>query len=206
MWRAASGYPLRSLGEVIMSARPIGFLLWPILLACSASCSSDTTPTVYIQLSYQVRCLDCNPRAPDDNEHVIKNVDGEDGYKLTCQVKKENGVRRVDFSVAHTSSDAASSYTFTLEKGSLDGDDSSGECQVTVIEGDNTYKAPCSSDEPSDDSPCQAQFSVDKGVIKGGVLCNNILNEAASTLTRYVVSPGTRTDPAGFSLYGCAGL
>lgn len=189
-----------------MTARPIGFLLWPILLACSASCSSDTTPTVYIQLSYQVRCLDCNPRAPDDNEHDVKNVDGEDGYNLSCTVKKEDGERKVTFTADHLSSDSGSNYSFKLENGNLDGDDTSGECQVTIIEGDNTYKSPCSSDAPSDDSPCQAQFSVDNGVIKGGVLCNNIVNEATSALTRYVVAPGSRTDQAKFALYGCGGL
>lgn len=189
-----------------MTARPIGFLLWTILLACIASCSSDTTPTVYIQLSYQVRCLDCSPRAPDDNQHDVKNVDGEDGYKLTCDVKKEGGERKVDFAVEHVSSDAGSNYTFKLDSGNLDGDDSSGACQITVIEGDNTYKAACSSDEPSESSPCQAHFNVDNGIIKGSVLCNNIANEATSTLTRYVVKPGTRADAAEFALYGCAGL
>jgi hypothetical protein len=43
-------------------------------------------------------------------------------------------------------------------------------------------------------------------VITGGVYCDNIPGEVDATTTRYVVAPATRSDPAAFKLYGCAGL
>ena len=173
-----------------------------------ASCSSDSTPTVYVDLAYQVRCLGCNPRAPDDSPREVKAVNGEDGYRLTCEVKKVGGARRVNFAVEHTPSDAsAQDHAFRVELANLDGEDTSLQCAVHVLEGVQIYGGACTSDEPSESGgPCQANFRVEKGVIKGGIFCDNIPVEAAPQVTRYIVAPGTSDGPAQVQIYGCHGL
>jgi len=184
-------------------------LLSVLVLGCSvAGCSSDSTPTVYVDLAYQIRCLDCNPRAPDDDPREIKAVDGEDGYRLTCDVKKVGGSRRVNFAIEQTANDASTDgHAFRVELANLDGEDTTLQCSVHVLEGVQSYAGACSSDAPPDSGgPCQANFRLEKGVIKGGVYCDNIPVEAAPEITRYIVAPGTRDSPAQIQIYGCHGL
>jgi hypothetical protein len=185
----------------------VGLGLGYILCGVGA-CSTDTTPTVYVDLAYQVRCLDCQPRSADDPQHAIKVVDGEDGYSLACNVKKVSGARRVTFSVSHLDvTQSSTDHAFKVSLGNIDADDTSLPCDVNIVEGANTYEGACTSDPPSDQTgPCQAKFSVKDGVISGGLYCNNIPNQANLTTTRYIVSPGSMTDPAAFKLYGCTGL
>jgi hypothetical protein len=182
----------------------IGLALGALSLA---ACSSESTPAVYMDLSYQVRCLDCEPRAADYPERMIKNVDGEDGYALKCEVTQTAGARRVTFSSTHLDPKASSTdHVFKISLGNIDRDDAEHPCEVKVIEGANSYVGAGTSDPPSDAAPCQARFSVKDGVITGGVYCDNIPGEVDATTTRYVVAPATRSDPAAFKLYGCAGL
>jgi hypothetical protein len=176
------------------------------LLAVLASCTSDTTPIVYIGMTYQVRCLDCQPRDSDPNPRDVRAVDGEAGYNLECAVTKTGSTRRVTFSAENQSSDSARSYLLTVRAGRLGGDESDGPCEVRVKEGDSTYEAACSSDAPSTERPCQVSFKEKNGVIKGQLYCNKILSDVGPSRFRYLVAPYTSEDPAEFELYGCSGL
>jgi hypothetical protein len=181
----------------------------PLLLGLGlAACTSDTTPAVYISLAYQVRCLDCEPRGPDDAAHDIHAVSGEDGYTIECSVQKVDDVRRVTFTVEHLdSAKSATDHLFKVSSGNLDADESDLACEVKLVEGANTYVGSCSSDPPAESGgPCQAKFRVEDGVIKGGVYCTAIPNTANLSTTRYVVAPSTRTDLASFEIHGCPGL
>jgi hypothetical protein len=190
----------------MITRRFIGFSLG--LECLIAACSSDSTPTVYVDLAYQVRCLDCEPRSPDDPAHEIKVVDGEAGYKLDCAVRKVSGTRRVDFDVTYNDpAKSDSDHVFKISGASVDGDDPTLQCSAHIVEGDNTYDGSCSSDPPATSGgPCQASLSVKNGVIEGSLYCDNIENGANISSTRYIVAPGTESDPAKFSLYGCTGL
>jgi hypothetical protein len=181
----------------------------PLLLGLGlAACTSDTTPSIYVSVAYQVRCLDCQPAGPDDTAHDIKVVNGEDGYTLECSVQKVDNVRRVTFSVEHLEGDKSSGdHLFRVSSGNLDADESDLACEIKIVEGANTYEGRCSSDPPADSGgPCQAKFSVENGVIKGGVYCTAIPNTANLSTTRYLVAPATRTDLASFEIHGCSGL
>lgn len=178
---------------------------WLLLGIGVMSCSSDFTPTVYVGMAYQVRCLDCQPRALDDKARDIKAVDGEDGHQLACRVDDSTGTKRVTFSVVHESTDETKNYTVQISNGNVAGDESDGPCQVKVIEGANTYQGACGTDDPSMDRPCQVSFNVDKGVLKGTLYCANIQNEATANVTRYFVAPLLRS-AASFEIYGCSGI
>jgi len=178
---------------------------WLLLGIGVLSCSSDFTPTVYVGMSYQVRCIDCQPRALDDTARNVKTVDEENGHQTACRVDSSSGTKRVTFSVEHDSSDESKNYSVQISNGNVTGDESDGPCQVTVVEGANTYQGACGTDEPTADRPCQVSFNVDKGVLKGNLYCADITNEATANVTRYIVAPLTR-GAASFEVYGCPGL
>lgn len=186
-----------------MTMRSLGPVLWLGGVLLSA-CTSDTTPAIYIDMSYQVRCLNCERTAQDDVPREIKNVSGENSLTLKCEVRKVNGMRRVEFSIDHPSSNQDDSYGIEVS-GNLDSSDLADAC-VTVREGDNTYSYMCPNDDESFTIPCQASYELNDKIITGQVICKDIPNASTNTLTRSVVAPGSRTDGAPFKLYGCAGL
>lgn len=188
-----------------MRSTPVGLGLL-CLLAVLTSCTSETTPIVYIGMTYQVRCLDCNPRDTDPNPRDIRAVDGEAGYNLQCAVNKTGGTRRVTFGAERQSSDSTKTYLIEVKGARIGGEESDGPCQVRVVEGDTTYVGPCSTDEPSSERPCQVSLKEKGGVIKGSLKCNRIPMEGSPTFIRYVVAPYSSEDPAELELYGCEGL
>jgi hypothetical protein len=170
------------------------------------ACTSDTSPTVYVDLAYQVRCNDCQPRVTDESAHSIKAVNGENGLDLRCRAESSSGVKRVNIRAAHFSELSTENYAFTIENGSLEGDESDGPCRVEVIEGNDTFLGACSTDEPSEDFPCKVTFNIDKGVVKGTAYCYRITKVGVPSEFRYVVLPGERAEAATFQAYGCEGL
>jgi hypothetical protein len=170
------------------------------------ACTSDTTPAVYVDLAYQVRCNDCQPRVTDESAHPIKAVNGEGDLDLRCRAESSSGVKRVNIRAAHFNEISTSNYAFTIENGSLEGDESEGPCRLEVIEGNDTFEGACGTDEPTEDRPCQVKFSLEKGVVKGTAYCHRITKVGVPSEYRYVVLPGERAEPATFQVYGCADL
>ena len=182
-----------------------GFWLW---LSCSVGvlgCTSDTAPTVYVGMSYQVRCIDCQPRALDDAARNVKAVDAESGYKLSCKVDNDGGTRRVGFSIVHDSAKSDQSYSLSVSHANLTDEESDGPCSVRVVEGANTYEGACGSDDPSEDRPCKISFEVKGGVIHGSLYCAKLQSDATSGILRYVTAPVSR-DAAEFEIHGCTDL
>jgi hypothetical protein len=180
-----------------------------LVLGCAlAGCTSESTPVIYMSLAYQVRCIDCEPRGPDDPAREIKHVDGEDDYDLDCEVRRVDGTRRVTFSASQIDPKMPSTNkSFGIELAAIDEDDSELNCTVNVVESGNAYQGACSSDAPEDSGgPCQVNLRVQKGVIKGGVYCDDLPNRNDPSTARYLVEPSTRSDPATIEIHGCRGL
>ena len=162
----------------------LSFAAFP--LACV---NSDPAP-VFVDVSYQLRCIDCEPRTADDSAHTINALDGENGFRVTCDSQRQGKDRLVTFSAGVTDSKHPSnSYAFKIFQADVDKSDPGSSCHTQVVEGSNSYDGPCSSGEPSSDRPCQLKLKLKDGVIKGSVLCNAIPNRNDSMLTRHLVSP-----------------
>ena len=186
--------------------RSTGLGFWVVCLGFSlAACTSDTTPAIYMEMGWQVRCIDCGRSAQDDVPRTVKNVSGEAGFTLDCDVRKVSGTRRVDFSIDHPSTDQDDKYGIAISLGNLDTEDTEDVC-VRVYEGDSTYTYECPSEDASFANPCKASFTIKDKIIEGDVKCDNVPNQGTNEITRSVVTPGSRTDAAHFKLYGCAGL
>ena len=176
------------------------------LLGVFASCTSETTPIVYIGMTYQVRCLDCQPREPDPTPRDIRAVDGEAGYSLNCSVSKSGGTPRVTFSAEHQGDSAENKYVLSVRNARLGGDESEGPCDVRVIEGNNTYVSDCSTEAPTTERPCQVKLKEKGGVVSGELYCSKMPSDASLNQVRHLVAPFTETDPVKLDLYGCRGL
>ena len=172
----------------------LSLLAAPGLLACSES----DPPPHFIDLSYQIRCIDCSMTALDETPHEISAVDGESDYDVSCRV--EGSKPLLSFSVQGEAN--GDPFLFRITGASLGGKDPGSACTVTIKEGSNRYEGGCTADDPSSDRPCQFEAKRDGDVIKGSVLCRNIPNMSASTVTRDVVFPGSE-DAAEFELHGC---
>ncbi len=172
------------------------------------SCTSQDPEPVYLDTTYQLRCIDCVPRVPDEANHAIMQLDGEAGFTLGCSAEKTGGKTLLTFSAAFSDPmHADQNYEFKISQARIDAKDPGGSCEVRLLEAGNTYLGKCTADAPTTDTPCQLTFKVVGGIVHGTVYCDNIPNPSASpATTRYLVAPSTASDPAKFEIHGCSGL
>jgi hypothetical protein len=193
--KLANQLPMRRSLLLILCCAPLGL-----------SCVTNDPAPHYADVSYQVRCIDCEPRAVDDSAHHIAALDGEKGFDVTCTVQPQSGGRLVTFGATLTDAKHPNaSYAFKVLQVSVDKKDPGESCRVQVSEGSNTYEGRCTSGDPTADAPCQVKITDDHGLATGKILCGAIPNRNDSTVTRHVVKPGT-TDAASFVIHGCDGL
>jgi hypothetical protein len=172
----------------------LSLMALPVLLACS---EEDPAPQ-FIEVGYQIRCLDCQPASTDDTPHKVSAVAGDSDILVACHV--DGSKPRVTFSVMGESGGDA--FAFRVKDVSLTGKEPGDACVVTVKEGSNTYEGNCTAGAPSDDVPCQVKLEQDDDVIHGSVLCRNIPNALTPTVRRNVVAPST-SKAAQFEIHGC---
>jgi hypothetical protein len=176
----------------------------PVLTACV---NQDPAP-LFADIAYQVRCVDCTPRAMDDSPHMVSALDGDSGYKVACGATRPTKDLAITFSATFIDAKHPSTnHSIKILQADIESKTNPGAgCRVVVSEGSNTYEGKCTSGSPTDDQPCQVKFKpVAQGIVKGTLLCQNIPNNSEATLTRHLVSPGT-DKPASFEVDGCTGL
>jgi hypothetical protein len=176
------------------------------LLGVFASCTSENAPIVYIGMTYQVRCLDCQPREPDPTPRDVRAVDGEAGFSLDCAVSTSGGTKRVSFGAEHQGESAENKYVLSVRNARIGGEESEGPCEVRVIEGNNTYVAGCSTEAPTTERPCQITLKEKAGVVSGKLYCNKMPSDVSLNQVRHLVAPFTEDEPVELDLYGCGGL
>jgi hypothetical protein len=174
-----------------------------LLLAAAAACTQEDPPPVLIDIDYQVRCLECEPRAADDPVHDVHAAPGADGFQVSCSRDRLDGVSVFSFGA---DSDAVQSngvrgYGFEVLEMAI-GPDPGSSCSVLLHEGANRYQGRCAAGDPDQDTPCQVTSSIEHGVVRGSLLCVNVPNAATGELRRSVVKSLTR-DPAEFQVHGC---
>jgi hypothetical protein len=182
--------------------RLLALSLWaaPTLLACA----KEDPPPQYVDIAYQMRCLDCQPIASDYSAHDVTAIDGEGEFDVSCRTRGSKPA--LTFSVGHIDQKHESdSFQFRIVDASLTRGDPGGGCHVTVTEGNSTYEAPCTGGKPTAEKPCQLELKQADGVITGSILCRNIPNSLTPEIVRSLVKPGSDT-AAKFELHGCESL
>jgi hypothetical protein len=161
---------------------------------------------VYLETEYQVRCLDCQPRVPDEPEREIALLDGEFDFTVSCDVTQVGGERSMTLTAAYRASSTEDRYGFRITRGEIDSDEQPGECEVQLLEGANSYEGACSGEDPSDAVPCKVTFDPEDEIVKGTMYCKKIKLEGAPSNFRYLVDPGSTDTPAKFEVHNCTGL
>jgi hypothetical protein len=186
----------------VKTPRFLGFCLLLSLLL-TACVKTDPAPR-FVDASYQVRCIDCEPLSPDDSAHALLALDGENGFAISCSSEMRGKSRLLTFSAQSTDKKRASNnYSFKITQADIDSKDPGNSCKIRVSEGANTYEGACTSGDPSDDNPCHLEIAEKNGIVKGNVLCDKIPSVADATVFRYVVKPNTDDQAASFELHGC---
>ena len=181
-----------------------------IALALAAAsllaCTEQDPPPLFIDVDYQVRCIDCQPLAPDDAIRRVTVLDGESGFRVQCSVFRRGGDRRLSFSARYTDEESANAnYSFGLDQANLDSANPGSGCLVVVSEGNNTYEGKCTGGDPDADAPCRVELEEEDGIVMGSVLCEAIPNKNTGMFTRHVVAPNSQS-AARFEVHGCRGL
>ncbi len=180
----------------------LAFVLGVVLPACS---TEDPLP-VYVDIDYQVRCLDCVPLAVDYPARRIRHVDGEADYEISCAVR-EGERRAVTFEVDYRDPDNSSRrHRLQVNSALIDGKDPGKSCRVRVVEGNTTFEGRCTSGDPTAEETCKVSFDVEDDVLKGRIYCDEITSTAMLSTKRYLVQSGTVDEPVEFELQGCDGL
>lgn len=189
-----------------LSAR-IPHLALMLVVACSAlGCVSEDPVPIFIKIGYQVRCLDCEPRAADDPPHDLRVVDGSEGFRTACTREPwdDGAMYALELDTSQRQSNGTGGFAFGVQQARI-GEDPGPNCRIRVREGQNTYEGRCSAAPPSAELPCQLALRAQDGVLFGSVACEHIPNLATTALWRSVFTPLTR-DPAEFEVHGCPGL
>ena len=186
--------------------RPLLVLSLFTASALMACVNQDPAP-LFLQTSYQVRCLDCTPVTTDNLARTVAALDGESGFSVACSAQRSGKDRLLSFSgTLIDPKHESNNYSLKIIQANLDKSDPGAGCRVVITEGANTYESHCTGGDPTPDEPCQiTKLKAANGIVTGKLLCNNIPNRTDANTTRYVVKPST-TSPADFEVDGCVGL
>ncbi|MDH5674337.1 MAG: hypothetical protein OEZ06_19585 [Myxococcales bacterium] len=184
--------------------RPPGFVALFACLALSACNDKDPAP-LFFDMAYQVRCVDCTPRANHDPIRDIETLDEESGFSVRCvATRQENGERILTFETHFSDPEGkADSYSIRVDRANLDANGPGNSCSVTVVEDANTYEGGCTGGETGGKTPCQVILSEEGGIVEGSLLCTDIPNANNGMLSRHVTKPLSNDAPAHFVVHGC---
>ena len=155
-------------------------------------CVEDDPAALFLDLDYQVRCLDCEPRSNDEPARKIHAVDGEDDLTINCSTELRDGDRLVTISLEHVDpEDGDVDYSLSIDQVNLDSKDPGSGCRINAKEGPNVYEGNCSGSEPSEDEPCVIKLEQEGDGVTGTLHCVRIPNKAQPTLTRHIVASGS---------------
>jgi hypothetical protein len=182
-----------------------------------SSCGTNTPPPVYVEATWQVRCLrfDGTPMTSGCTEPPQRSVfgyNGTDQQQVACSIREAGAVRTINFRAFGRGADGVS-FGLTLANASIPaaGGSPSGACTFSFNE-DNVYSAPCSGVEPSMMTPCQVG-NITFGELDGSqtmrveVYCIEAPATADSTIHRGISLPGSgdgqEYEPFPVTFYDC---
>jgi hypothetical protein len=184
-----------------ISASVVGLTAGLLAATLLCACVNEDPAPVVVDVDYQLRCLDCAPRAPDEPAHDITAVMGKEGFRVSCTGDEYGDTKTISFSADTNQLQVNGSQGFSLAiRQALPGPDPGPSCRVNAREGVNTYAGRCSADDPTDEIPCQVAMDWDDDLLTGTVLCRRIRDEVG--VTRWLVASGTE-EPAAFTVHGC---
>lgn len=182
-----------------------------------SSCGTNTPPPVYVEVTWQVRCLrfDGTPMTSGCTEPPVRAVygyNGTDQQRVACSIAETGMIRTINFTAAGRGADGVA-FSIGLSNASIPttGGTPGGACSFTFSDG-NIYTAPCGGAEPSPAQPCQVR-NITFGELDGSstmqaeVYCVEAPATADSTIHRGVSEAGSgegqEMSPFTVTFYDC---
>jgi hypothetical protein len=178
-------------------------LLLPAALFALASCNESDPEALYIDIRYQLRCIDCEPASNDAPARDVHHLDGDDDFDLSCNATSTDDGRLVSFAAEYFDPDNdANNYAIEVDQAGLDGASHGASCSVKVLDGNSTYKGRCADGDPTVDNPCQLDLKKEGTAIRGTITCRKIPLLDSTTPFRYLVHPNS-SRAATIEIRGC---
>jgi hypothetical protein len=181
---------------------------WLVLTAALAGllgCTEQDPDPLYVEINYQLRCLDCVPRANDYPEHHVMHLNGDDGHTARCDTLRRDSDTLVSFGVTYVDrGNEDRSYSLAVNQAGLDGAEHGPPCAVTIGEGVNTFEGACAEDETTAERPCAVDLERDGDIVRGTLYCDKVSIKGMTTFIRYLTAPAPSQDPAGIEIHGCS--
>jgi hypothetical protein len=177
-----------------------------------SGCASTDDPALFIDVDYQVRCLEPCMSAADDVKHQFATLDDDQGFQVECYATTVGKDRVLSFSAQHDVEGTNMDYGIEVLQAAFQGDDPGSKCLVRVKEKSNRYVGKCTGGDPEPDAPCQVEIDIKDGIVTGTLFCVQFPNEGNEMSTRHLVLSdrfGTTHDdltPATFEIHGCKDL
>ena len=178
-------------------------LALPAALCALVGCNETDPEALYIDVLYQLRCIDCEPRTNDGIARDIHHLDGDQGFDLGCESTTVDGDRRVSFSAEYFDLDNESdNYSIQVDQAGLDGAGNGPNCSIKVLDSGSTYEGLCADDEPTEERPCVVDLKKEGDIIRGTLFCDRIPIMDMTSPIRYLKRPNSNK-PAELEIRGC---
>ncbi len=181
-------------------------LALPLSVAALVGCNESDPEALYIDVLYQMRCIDCEPRTNDGPVRDIHHLDGDQGFDLGCELSDAKDGAQVSFFAEYDDpGNESNNYSIEIDQAGL-GDAANGpRCSVKVLDNGTTYEGSCVATDENPDPPCKVSLKKEKGVIRGSVSCKQIPVQDMREPIRYLYKPNS-SKAAPIEIRGCDGV
>ena len=168
-----------------------------------AGCNETDPDPLYIDVVYQMRCKDCEPRTNDSPVRDIHYLDGDQGFALECGTSAGDDGTLISFSAVYTDPENPdNTYGLHVDQAGLDGASASGACSVKVDESGSVYEGRCSNSAPTSGHPCQVKLATEGTTVTGTINCDKIPIQDMMEPFRYFKKPNS-DNAADIEIRGC---
>jgi hypothetical protein len=174
-----------------------------LALCALVGCNETDPEALYVDVLYQLRCNDCEPRTADSPARDIHHLDGDQGFDLSCVSEPTGDGRLISFWAEYTDPEnEALDYSFEIDQAGLDGTAHGAACSVKVVEGATTYEGGCTKGDPTAEAPCKLSLKKEGDIVRGTVLCDQIPIQDMMNPFRYLRHPNSNR-AAEIEVRGC---
>jgi len=170
-----------------------------VLASASVGCKTEDPPALFLDLAYQLRCIDCSPRVADGPIRNLSIVDGEMNSSLSCYSSPSGGTNLLYLELENEE------FGLKLTQVRL-GANPGDRCEVEIKEGaGNSYRGGCKPVGSDDGAPCEVELTKEGDAIVGTIQCTRVAHTLTPTYTRHFVAPNSE-DPVEITIVGCTGF
>lgn len=176
-----------------------------LALCALVGCNESDPEALYIDVLYQLRCLDCEPRTNDGPTRDIHHLDGDEGFELGCELSAAKDGTLISFYAEYVDPENdANDFSIEVNQAGIGETDPGASCTVKVLDNGTTYEGNCVGTEDEPEPPCDVALKKEGGIIRGTLTCDRIPVQDMLEPFRYLYRPST-SKAVPVEIRGCSG-